>query len=605
MKKIFSYTLLLLVVLSMGSVEATAAPSKAKKVTITRKYHNERLIVVLNDLCERGGYRLNIVDEIDEDKRITEDFKNAEVSAVLRKVLDKGCQGKVRKGVLTITRKANPPTTYQVQATEPANVIDNDTLTSKVYQDTLFSVACKTKTIEHRSEQPVVEEEPQPDKDSTMVHRYEHNIQVVLGGGYSSMGYQLGADGRETGRFGGTVQLRYLYYFTPNWGIGAGVGFANYGSTGVLNTTTVFSTGVNDSDVPLGGTKGEDYEHRVKTHDWTERQQTYMVDVPVLVQCTYPVKQAMMEYGPLKIYADLGADLGISVAASHKLTGGSIEHVGWYAPWKLELNEIGGHDFYTEQASDFGTDNQPLTLKMPAIGLMADLGVAMPLTDHMDLLIGLYATYTANDVRANRQDIGWRQPNATGYRAHEFMNPYDGLIGTQYASAVHPWQAGVRVGFNFNARTQPKKTVPVQESTFERIQVCDTTYTLQERVETTYKVIEVQQMKRALEKSVIWFDLNSTEPKLEPADILVQVAEVLKENTEQRILITGHASKEGNKEKNQQLSEDRAKAVQDILLELGVRPEQMESRGEGVGRDYVQGDHDISLDRRVEITVIE
>ena len=147
--------------------------------------------------------------------------------------------------------------------------------------------------------------------------------------------------------------------------------------------------------------------------------------------------------------------------------------------------------------------------------------------------------------------------------------------------------------------------MPVQESTFERIQVCDTTFTLQERVETTHKVIEVQQIKRALEKSVIWFDLNSTEPKLEPADILIQVAEVLKENPDMRILVTGHASKEGNKEKNQQLSEDRAKAVVDMLVELGVRPEQMDSQGEGVDRDYVQGDHDISLDRRVEITVIE
>lgn len=603
MRKTFCYTLLLLLVLSMCSVDALAAQGKAKK--ITKKYHNERLIVVLNDLCERNGYRLNIVDEIDEDKRITEEFKNAEVSTVLRKVLDSDCQGKVRKGVLTITRKVTPPTTYLVQAPGPAKVIDNDTLTSKIYQDTLFSVACKTKTIEHKPEQPVVAEEPQPEKDTTMVHRYEHNIQVLLGGGYSSMGYQLGSDGLETGRFGGNVQLRYLYYFTPNWGIGAGVGFANYGSTGVLNTTTIFTPHVNDSDVPLSGTKGEDYEHHVKTHDWTERQQTYMIDVPVMVQCTYPIRQAMMENGPLKIYADLGVDLGLSIAASRRLTGGSIEHVGWYAPWKLELSQINGHDFYTELASDFETDQQALAIRKPAVGLMADLGVALPLTENLDLLIGLYATYTANDVCVNKQDIGWQQPNASGYKVHDFMNTYNGIIGTQYASTIHPWQAGLRVGINFNTRTQVRKPVPVQESTFERIQVCDTTFTLQERVETTYKVIEVQQIKRALEKSVIWFDLNSTEPKLEPADILIQVAEVLKENPDMRILVTGHASKEGNKEKNQQLSEDRAKAVVDMLVELGVRPEQMDSQGEGVDRDYVQGDHDISLDRRVEITVIE
>jgi outer membrane protein OmpA-like peptidoglycan-associated protein len=460
-------------------------------------------------------------------------------------------------------------------------------------------------TIELPKEEPTVIEPPKQKEDTTQVHRYEHNLQVLLGGGYGSMGYSLGNDGKESGQFAANVQLRYLYYFTPNWGIGLGVGFATYGSTGVLNTTTVFDPRVKDSDMPLSGQNGEDYEHRVKTNDWKEAQRAYMLDVPVMVQCTYPIPQVSMAHGPLKIYADLGVDLGFSVAASRQLKDGSIDHMGWYAPWKLELAHIDGHDFYTEQTSDFETEKQSLKLRMPAVGLMADFGFAIPLTEQIDLLVGLYGTYTVNDICADKQDIGWKQTNATGYKAHDFMNSYNGIIGTQYASSVHPWQAGVRVGINFNTRTHRKAKVITPESKFERVNVCDTTHTLQERVETTYKVIEVQQMKRALEKSIIWFDLNSTEPKLEPADILVQVADVLKENPDQRILITGHASKEGNKEKNQQLSENRAKAIVDMLIELGVKPEQMDSRGEGVDRDYIEGQHDISLDRRVEITVIE
>lgn len=603
MKKTLCYILLLFFTLSLGNMEAFAAQSKAKK--FTKKYHNERLIVVLNDLCNRNGYTLNILDEIDQNKRITEEFKNATVGAVLRKVLDKDFQGKVKKSVLTISRKPTPPVTFLVQATEPSEIIDNDTLTSLIYHDTLFTVSCNIKTVELPREEPIIIVPPKQKTDTSQVHRYEHNIQLLLGGGYSTMGYTLGNDGQQTGSIGATAQLRYLYYFTPNWGIGLGVGFANYGSTGILNTTTVFQPHVNDSDVPLSGTHGEDYEHHVKTHDWKETQTAYMLDIPVLVQCTYPIPQVLLPNGPLKIYADLGVDLGLSLAASRQLKSGSIEHVGWYAPWKLELSQIDGHDFYTEQATDFEMSKQPMNLRMPAVGLMADLGVALPLTSNIDLLLGIYATYTANDVCVDKQDIGWKQTNATGYQAHDFMNEYQGIIGTQYASTIHPWQAGLRVGINFNTRTHKKTKIFVPEEKFERINVCDTTTTLQERVTTTYKVIEVQQMKRALEKSVIWFDLNSTEPKLEPADILIQVAEVLKENPEQRILVTGHASKEGNKEKNQQLSEDRAKAIVDMLIELGVQPEQMDSRGEGVDRDYVQGQHDISLDRRVEITVIE
>lgn len=600
MKKAAS--LILIILLSLGS---TAVFAKPKAKPLTKKYHNEKLIVVLNDLCKHNGYTLELIDEMDTDKRITANFKNAKPNAVLRKVLDAEYQSTIKKGVLTISRKPAPPQTYTAKATTPYQVLENDSATSSYYMDTIYTVNCRMKTVEQpRKEEENAKPKKEPMQDTTGVNRLGHNIQILIGGGYGSMGYSLGADGKETGGFGGTAQLRYLYYFTPNWGIGAGVGFANYGSTGTLNTTTVFEPNQYDSDIAQQTGMGEDYEHHVKTHDWQESQQAYMVDVPIMVQCTYPISQAKMKNGPLKIYADLGADLGFTIAAARRLKGGSIDHVGWYKPWKLELENIDGHDFYTEQAADFETENKKLSLKMPAVGLMADLGVAIPLTSKLDLMVGCYANYTVNDICEQRQDIGWRHStDETDYHNHAFMNDYAGIIGTQYAPSVHPWQAGVRIGLNFNMRPEPKKKK--EEPVYARVNVCDTTSTLEERVETVKKPVSVQQIKRALEKSVIWFDVNSTEPKLEPADILIQVADILKENPDQKILITGHASRDGDKEYNQRLSENRAKAIVNILLELGVKAEQMESRGEGVDRDYIQGDHSISLDRRVEITPVE
>ena len=593
MKKNFRFIVLLSFLL--GSLALFAAPQKTKP--FTKRYKNEKLIVVLNDLCHRNGYTLKIEDEIDENKRITAEFKNAKTGTVLRKVLDKEYQGKVRKGVLTISRKPSPPVTYTVSATEPSEIIDNDSLTKKIYYDTTFTVQCAMKTVEH-----VEKQEPQP---APAPKRPAHRIQALLGAGYSSMGYDLHSDGKETGFVGASAQIRYLYYFTENWGIGAGVGFSNYGSTGTLNTTTAFETEIHDSDIPSGGTTGEAYEHRVKTHDWREQQRAYMVDIPVMVQCIYPIPSVQMTNGPLKIYADLGVDIGLTVAASRKLTGGSIEHVGWYKPWKLELSQIDGHDFYSENASDFEKDKQNLKLRLPAIGIMADFGFAIPLREDLDLLIGLYANYIANDICAGKQDIGWRNTNETGYREHAFMNPYAGIIGTQYARAAHPWQAGIRVGIHFTPLAKPRKAKEIINTTYSRIQVCDTTYSLNERVETSVKAVVVQQIKKVMAKSVIWFDLNSSKPNLKPADILIRVAEILKENPFQKILVTGHASRDGDKAKNEQLSAARAKAVVDMLIELGVKPEQIESRAEGVARDYVQGAHDISLDRRVEITPVE
>lgn len=596
MKRIACYILLLTLV-SMFSIDVCAAGTKKK--TFTKRYKNEKLIVVLNDLCKRNNYTLNILDEIDTEKRITAEFKNASTGNVLKKVLDKEYQGKVKKGVLTISRKPSPPITYTSRATTPSETIETDSVVRTIYKDTVYTVKCMMKTV--KEEVQSTKKEVAEPKDENW---RRHNLQILLGGGYGSMGYDLKSAGKEIGSFGGGAQVRYLYYFTPKWGIGAGVGFATYGSTGTLNTTTVFNPNVYDSDPPKGAGSGEGYEHRVKTRDWQEKQRAYMIDVPVLIQCSYPTKSTLAN-GPLKVYADVGADLGFALAASRRLTGGAIDHTGWYDAWNLELSHIDDHDFYTEQASDFGTGSQPIELKLPAVGLTADVGIAIPVAQSLDLLIGAYAVYTVNNICTGQKAIGWKQADASpDYRKHEFMNEYSGLIGTQYTSSVHPWQAGLRIGLNFNSRPKPKQA-PAPEVLYKRINVCDTTSVLEERVVTTVKAVTVQKIQRVLEKSVIWFEKNSTEPQLKPADILVKVAEILKENPTQKILITGHASREGSKAKNQQLSEERARVVADMLRQLGVQDSQIVSRGEGTDRDYEAGEHNISLDRRVEITTLE
>jgi len=588
----------------------TLAASKSKP--FNKKYKNERLEVVLNDLCKHNGYTLNILDQMDLDKRINAEFKNAGTSSVLKKVLDSDYQGKIKKGVMTITRKPTPPVVYTVAGTVVTEEIDNDSINAKTYQDTTFTITCNMMTFSDTIA-PTPRANNIEVEDSLGAKRKGHNFQILLGAGYGSLGYKLGDAGKVNGGFSGNIQLRYLYYFTDNWGIGLGLGFSNYMSKGILNSTLLYYN-AGDVKMPQTDSEGEAYGHAVRTNDWTEQQKAYMVDIPVMIQCTYPIKSVVMKNGPLKIYADLGANIGLSVAASRQIKSGSIDHMGWYKPWHLDLENIPNHDFYTEQAEAFGTDKQKLELKMPAVGLMADFGFAIPVADKVDLMIGAFANYTVNNVCKNEYQIGWKQNTYSGdlaYRNHEFMENYQGLIGAQYpttgaelASKVHPWQAGIRVGINIHYVKKEKPLEP--EITYRRENVCDTTYTLAARVETVIKPkpVVVEKIKRVLEKSVIWFDLNSTDPKLQPADILDKVAEILKENPEQKIMVTGHASKEGSKEANQRLSENRAKAIVDRLIDLGVSPDQIQSQGKGIDVDYVEGQHDISLDRRAEITPI-
>jgi outer membrane protein OmpA-like peptidoglycan-associated protein len=600
--------LFLLLLLLFLPLALCAAPTKK----FSKNYKNARLEVVLNDLCKRFDYQL-VVDpnDIDMDKRITYSFKQVSAGSVLKRCLDKDLTYKIKKGKIYINKKPLPPTVFTSTAQTPSSIEENDTLKLTIWNDTIYSVTCKTVTKEVTSgaqktaPKKTSSSKGKGKKKSSKQSEEEelpykgHHIWFGVGGGYADLGYSLReADnsraGKVHGSFGGVAQLQYAYFFHENWGIGAGVGFSHYTSYGILNTTKRFP-GQTDTD-------GEAYNHLAVTHDWKERQAAYLVDIPVEVLFHYPLQPN------LGIYAGLGVKAGLIMRSTWGVKSGTVEHQGEYPAWGLTLSEVDGHDFFTESYKNiYYADGSKLPylihLQLPAIGLMADLGMTIKLNEQLNLMVGAFFNYTCNNVRTDETiEMGWRADGYSGelaYRNHDFMNSYSGMIASEYVKAVRPWEVGLKIGIDW--RHKPKEKAPQPE--YERIQICDTTITLQQRVDTVHKPKPevVKQIVRLMETSVIWYDLDSTEPKLKPADILDKIAAILIENPKQHILINGHASKEGTALHNKRLSENRAKIIYNMLLEKGVKAEQMTAQGFGVDKSYVEGEHEISLDRRVEI----
>lgn len=112
-----------------------------------------------------------------------------------------------------------------------------------------------------------------------------------------------------------------------------------------------------------------------------------------------------------------------------------------------------------------------------------------------------------------------------------------------------------------------------------------------------------QLLEEELNKAVIFFDFDKSIPKLEPEDILVRIAAILREHPGQRIFVNGHACKTGSDTYNMRLAMRRAKAVAAELKNLGVRDEQMiiQSKGSKEAFRYNGMEHQLSKDRRVEI----
>lgn len=79
------------------------------------------------------------------------------------------------------------------------------------------------------------------------------------------------------------------------------------------------------------------------------------------------------------------------------------------------------------------------------------------------------------------------------------------------------------------------------------------------------------------EASTVYFDFDKAEVKAEFADRLAVHVAYLKENTGAMVSLQGHADERGTREYNLALGEQRALAVQNYLVSMGVNASQLNS----------------------------
>ena len=89
--------------------------------------------------------------------------------------------------------------------------------------------------------------------------------------------------------------------------------------------------------------------------------------------------------------------------------------------------------------------------------------------------------------------------------------------------------------------------------------------------------------------------------------ILNQGAEILRNNARVRVEVQGHTDDIGSDQYNQALSEQRAQAVVDYMINAGIATNRMEPRGYGETQPIVANDSNAnrSLNRRVDFVVIK
>ena len=474
---------------------------------------------------------------------------------------------------------------------------ENDTII-RHYNDTVFQAV--TDTVETVSAVPdSVAKQREIITPADSADRRGHYIQAHVGVGYGSLGYKLdGNDNRVAGSFSALLQLQYAYFFHPNWGVGAGLWFTNYTSNAHIGGTYKW-LGQTDTDYETN------YDHSSKVIKWHERETIHNLGIPISLQF-----QMMKEDWKVGLFAAVGIAPSFSVSKRYKVVEGEIGHSGYYPKWNLTLTDM--HEFGVKDYKDAPQSKGKMSVR-PQATFFADLGVLVPLTKQIDMLLGGYVNVSMNDAnKSDKQDIGWRDETFT------FMNEYKGAYALTNAGKSHPWEVGFKIGVHWHYIAPDKHEMEDYFEYFTR-EVRDTNYVHRvdtiviARADTTFVPQEdtivpanIRQVAEEVEKfNKIYFAFDSYQLTNKAKFYLNSIIDALNREPDAKIMLDGHASTEGQDAYNDILSENRARSVRNYLGSHGVDKNRIVTAGHG--SRIPNEDHEreeMRRDRRVEIKVV-
>lgn len=280
-------------------------------------------------------------------------------------------------------------------------------------------------------------------------HSRGHAFEVSAGAGYASLGYEVNTiagqlASKTAGTYSAQAHIGYNWFFSEYAGFAIGVDAQHYGQSATLDGLLHWN-GVTDSD-------GELYEHILELRKWSERHDYWTIEVPVSFVFSIPVHNVVY------ITTQIGGKYGLPLSANY--TGnGSLTHTGYYKPWNLTLSDKPNHGFYTEE--NFKPKG---TLPSKSYWtVFAKAGVAVPLIEHLDLLVQAYFNYALTNIAEKGQDepIGFRNDRAGQEQNHYFMSNYTDLHNTAVITdPFKPWAVGLEIGIRYTIAHRSKSKYP-------------------------------------------------------------------------------------------------------------------------------------------------
>ena len=402
--------------------------------------------------------------------------------------------------------------------------------------------------------------------------------------------------------FGGGIGVDWTYHFDQHWGLRLGLQGALYTS----KAETSFST--DDRDFTWRFEDPDDYRYWIAKVDgsFVEKQRAVYAQVPLMVQWMTPV-------GNHNFYAALGGKFGMRLWDNYKqttsLTLDKREAVNAprRAPGMLPNND-------EEDLVERGNIN----LKRFDVMGSAEVGMRWTLGNGVGLYTGIYFDYgflntapKAKGVSATMdgfdvsdvRDMSILSAELRGIPQSKDRTVAPTTTNFRLVDKVHKMAGGLVLRLSFGkgkAVVAPCPECPIVEP-IEKIKEIITHDTVRIVKEIPQ---EIKDKMKDLSNALFAFDKFDINPKAQ--SILNDVAGWLKKNPQMKCELSGHTDGKGSVAYNQKLSEQRAKAVYDYLIERGVSADNLSWKGYGKSEPIATNatDEGRQLNRRVELRLI-
>ena len=410
-----------------------------------------------------------------------------------------------------------------------------------------------------------------------------HRILLRIGGGWSNDVYKKDViDYQRKFSYTAMAELGYAYLWKlekVNLGIGIGAGIGHTRPLAVLDGS--YMNPVMDPEYNSDNPEAI-YDLYYKLENFKERQRIWAVEIPLTMQL-----EKKFGNGRNGIYFGFGVKGYFPFSAKVTFPDGFADIKKIYDDdLNVNFNEDVEVHLTDPEYAGYSTKNKMRC----SINLLADFGGIFGISRSTDFYLGIYASYGFLDITPKE-----KKPHVTKDLGK--ITNFNGFVAT----TTEKWnllQAGLKLGFHFlpcatcgnGEYMNDLKRRYMDEMMKKKNEPIIVTNTVQEYYYILPTVSQdlleesdpnkkkaILDLAESLSNIKILFDLDKDIPKLDDnkKDHIKRASDLLRENPDLKVIVTGYTSPEGSRAHNQDLGHRRAVAVRQHFIGSGVPEDQI------------------------------